>query len=249
MMDKQPSIILNTIVFKDQLDRGVKQKALLQQAKEIGVSNVEIRREYITDSFAELLEIYTESKKLHIDLFYSINDDLILQGKVNQLLSQYISEALMLEAKILKLNVGNVPDLAVLKEIPQKMPADLTLMVENNQIKGNGSLNNIETVVQTLAQWEIPIQLVFDTANWAWVGDDPYVAAAKLSPYTGYLHLKNFELANGGLQTSGLFEGELNINQILSFFPTTTLMALEYPEDHVRLKKDIEKIFRILVKR
>ncbi len=54
MKIKREELIINTIAFKEELDRGVKQEDLLESVKNLGISRVEIRREFLRDIDIEL---------------------------------------------------------------------------------------------------------------------------------------------------------------------------------------------------
>ena len=57
MKIKREELIINTIAFKEELDRGVKQEDLLESVKDLGLSRVEIRREFLGDIDVELKNI------------------------------------------------------------------------------------------------------------------------------------------------------------------------------------------------
>lgn len=64
---KQEDIIINSIVFKKQLDKGFTQVQLIKLVKDLGFSRFEIRQELLQDPDRELPALKAEAD------FYDIN--------------------------------------------------------------------------------------------------------------------------------------------------------------------------------
>lgn len=242
-MDRS-KLILNTIVFKADLDKGVSQQQLLSKAKDLGISRLEIRREFLSDPLSELPAIRTEADRLDLSLFYSVSEDLILKGKLHPDLRSFLSEARILGAPFVKLNTGSaqgvtVKTLAPLKGLLSEGPG---LAVENNQVPGHATIANCSQMMAVIQEARLPIGFVFDTGNWIWLGESVTEAAKTLAPVISYLHCKNYVRKNGQLQLSGLFEGEADLPSLLKQFPELQYLALEYPCSDQQLRSDIDRL-------
>lgn len=235
-------LVLNTIVFKEKLDKGILQEALLQDVKNLGVNHMEVRREFLKDIQGELSAIASSAKKLGISLLYSINEDFVVDGKPNAQLATYIAEANQLEALVLKLNTGNADDLSVedLEALSHLFETGLQVSVENNQTPHHATIANIKRFLTLTVQAGLPIRFVFDTGNWHWVGETANEAFEAFQTETHYLHLKNYQQTANGLGTVGLFEGKLDVVALAKGFDQLDYYAFEYPSSYEALKQDIE---------
>lgn len=238
----QGKLVLNTIVFKEKLDRGILQEELLQDVKDLGINYMEVRREFVKDSLQELSAIAAKAKTLGISLLYSINEDFVVNGKPNEHLATYIAEAQCLDACVLKMNTGDATGLAVddLKALTPLFETSLQISVENNQTPHHATIANIKTFLALTDQAGLPIRFVFDTGNWHWVGETTQEALTVFKTATHYLHMKNFQTTEAGLSTTGLFEGELDIVSVAKSFDHLDYYAFEYPCSEETLKQDIE---------
>ena len=82
-------LVLNFLVFADRVAEGELQADLLQEAADLGFSKVEIRREYFQKIDEEIPVIQSEATRLKLQLFYSVPDEVYIQGKINPKLEQY----------------------------------------------------------------------------------------------------------------------------------------------------------------
>lgn len=241
---KKEDLILNTIAFKEQMDAGVPQADLIKLANRLGVKRLEIRREFLRGISEELPRIREAADQYHFDLFYSVNEDFVLDGAVNPLLEQLLEEAQILEAPFIKLNTGDVGGVqdatfSSLNELIEKYGVGIRL--ENNQTPGHANVANCLKAMQLVETANLPITFVFDTANWVFVGDSVEKAVEQLAEFTTYLHCKNYQLLDGKPVLSGLFDGELDIITLKNQFPHLEYVALEYPCALTDLEKDIRQ--------
>ncbi len=79
---KQEDIIINSIVFKKQLDKGFTQVQLIKLVKDLGFSRFEIRQELLQDPDRELPALKAEADFYDINLYYSANEALSKEGKL-----------------------------------------------------------------------------------------------------------------------------------------------------------------------
>lgn len=241
---KKEELIINTIVFKDRFDRGDKQIDILKTLKDMGIKRVEIRRELLTDVKAELQAIKQKADELGLCLFYSINENLFVDGIVNPKLNNYFEEVDILKAPFLKMNIGNAKDVPqtswdYLYTITQKCKP---IKVENNQDLHNARISNCLEMMQQCQAHNIPISFVFDVSNWVFVGEDPKQAAIALADYSDYLHCKNYKRVEDELLGTTLFDGDIDIIDFLKHFPHMHYLALEYPCTEKELSDDITQL-------
>lgn len=245
MSDK---LVLNTIVFKDLLDAGWPQVNLLAETKALGVSQMEIRREFLQDVPQDLIAIREKANQLDMALFYSINDDLVIDGKINPRIVTYIDEATVLQAKVLKINTGSVAGLTVaeLNRWQSILQVPFQVSVENNQTPGHATIDNIRSFLDLSIEAELNLRFVFDTGNWYWVGETVEKAMEFLKEDTHYLHLKNYSQDGTEVRVASLFEGELDIATVIGCFSDVDYYALEYPCSPSILAHDIKKVLSYL---
>ncbi|MCC9765376.1 AP endonuclease [Streptococcus agalactiae] len=246
---KQEDIILNSIVFKKQLDKGFTQVQLIKLVKDLGFSRFEIRQELLQDPDRELPALKAEADFYDINLYYSANEDLIKGGKVNPYLNKGLKEASQLGAPFIKLNVGQTRNLSKeelepLKEILKSQT--IGIKVENNQDPKAATVENCQYFMTLVKELQIPISFVFDTANWAFINQDLYQAVNSLACDTTYLHCKNFlQVAGKPHLSKSLFEGEIDLTDLLKSFSNCEYLALEYPTELEVLKRDVQRLISI----
>ncbi|KAJ86833.1 sugar phosphate isomerase/epimerase family protein [Enterococcus faecalis] len=240
-------LILNTIIFKNQLDQGVQQEELIDLVSSLGIKKVEIRREFIGNIASQLPKIRKKADDYQISLFYSINEDFVLGNSLNPKLEDFCQEAQILGAPFIKLNTGNAREITkeTLQNVNKLDLKDRAIKLENNQSKENGILDNCYLMMKKMQEAQLDISFAFDTANWIWVSDSVEDAVKKMNHLTTYLHLKNYDVTNDGLKTTGLFSGELDMIKLLKEFHYIEQIAFEYPCSSIHsLKSDIEQFIQ-----
>ncbi|MFQ7236645.1 MAG: sugar phosphate isomerase, partial [Enterococcus hulanensis] len=95
-------LVLNFLVFADRVANGELQADLLQEIADLGFTQVEIRREYFKNIEEELPVIESEAKRLNMQLFYSVPDEVYISGEINPKLEQYLVEAKRMGVKHIK---------------------------------------------------------------------------------------------------------------------------------------------------
>lgn len=239
---KRQDIILNSIVFKEALDKGIHQADLVARVADLGVRGLEIRREFLQDPKTDLAKIVAAGKRYNLPLFYSVNEDFLRDAQVNPDLPQLREEAELLGSPFVKLNTGDsrgvsVEQVAVLADQLAQGPQ---VLLENNQTPGHASLANCQATMALVKAASLPIGFVFDTANWVFVGEDPYQARAALQEVTTYLHCKNYQVLEGQPQVSpSFYQGRLDLLDLIAPFDQATYFALEYPSTLEQLEADL----------
>ncbi|MGT2933752.1 sugar phosphate isomerase/epimerase family protein [Streptococcus catagoni] len=248
-MLEQKDLIINSIVFKEDLEAGLSQVDLLEQVQAMGFNRFEVRREFLGDIPQELGVLKAKANQLDIALFYSVNEDLLVDGRLNPSIDALLQEAQVLQAPFLKVNIGDANRLLpqTLSSLEKVLPPGMPLLVENNQDPVGASLANCVRFMTLAQQTNLPIGFVFDTANWAFVGESIVQAAKQLTAFTSYLHCKNYLQVGEVLSTSNaLFEGEIDIIQLLQQFPNVPYLALEYATSKEQLLADASRLSQLL---
>lgn len=247
-MFEKEDLIINSIVFGSQLEAGALQEKLLEQVFAMGFKRFEVRREFFKSIPQELETLKEKAEKLDLALFYSVNENLLVDGKINPNLNDLIQEADILGAPFLKLNIGDATSLTLetLQTLKAPLSSNLNIVVENNQDLKGGSLSNCSHFMSLVRQAGLPISFVFDTGNWAFLGESLSQASSKMSEFTTYLHCKNYQKALFGLENSvSLFEGEIDIAPLILQFPKAKYLALEYPTTNDQLVADAHKLSQL----
>ncbi|MGT2929072.1 sugar phosphate isomerase/epimerase family protein [Streptococcus dentasini] len=242
---KKEDIIVNSIAFLKDLQAGKTQEELLADVHDLGFRSFEVRREFINDRKTELSGLKKKADSYGISLFYSVNEDLFVNSKVNPLLPVLFEEARVLAAPFIKLNTGDSQEVTdqELKKLSAFPLDEIGIRVENNQTPCHASLANCQHTMNMIGAAALPISFVFDTGNWAWVHESIEEAKEALASVTTYLHCKNYKLVNNKPQLSvSLFEGELDIRQLTKAFPSLEYLALEYPSTPEGLRRDVNRL-------
>lgn len=241
-------IVVNTLVFQKALENGGLQHRLFSGLKQLGVRNVEVRREYIRNE-REFRSIAEAAWAHDLAVFYSVPDCLFAGGDLqSDQFVQYINEAKMMNARMMKLTRGEFrqwsdPDLSMFREVTESYQGLVT--VENDQTPENGKVKALLQFFEASESAEVPIYATFDIGNCLWVGEDPLQAAAELRPFTKYVHLKDVLGKNGQPMAAYLGDGEIPWRKVLESFKPDVYAAIEYPcgdDPYERLKKEIEKL-------
>ncbi|MDR0900002.1 MAG: hypothetical protein LBM27_06590 [Lactobacillaceae bacterium] len=221
---------LNTIAFKNLMDAGTPQVDLIQKTKDLGFNTIEIRNEFLTDDPDEFSEIGTAAKNAGIEVFFSVNDQVIENGEINPKIAEYIKQMREMGSDFLKMNVGDFSTFDGNWDLlAQLYDGSFHFNVENNQTLSHASIKNISDFLSQVNEQGIPMTFAFDIANWAFVSEDVEKAVPVFEKYTTYLHLKNYAQNREALSVTSLEEGLLDWRQIAKEFTNITDMALEYP--------------------
>ena len=241
---KKEQLFLNTIAMKKQLDEGALQVELLPEIASLGIKTVEIRREYFKDVEAELEGLNSEAKRLGLKLFYSVNDEVIKDDRVNPKLSQYILELKKMNGQSIKFNVGNYTHYQgdLLEDLAPLLADNYLFTVENNQVLTHSKLENIVKFMDDVKKSGLEISFVFDVANWCWLNEEPLEAAKRLNGKTTHIHLKNYMVTDDQLVTTPLFQGELEWQTILTHLHDIQYFGLEYPTTLAELEETLKKL-------
>ena len=245
-MEKE-KLVINTLVFLDDLKSGVEQSVIINKVNKLGIKNVEVRREFIKDFNKEILDIKEKAIKYNIDLFYSIPEWIFKEDKLRRDdIERYFNEAYNMNCHNVKMNIGQINELLVedikaIDELCRKYMINLT--VENDQTAENGRLEKIYNFLKKNRELGGNISFTFDVGNWIFQEEDPIKNSELLKYFVTYIHLKNIDENRKNVL---LDEGILNIEKILNNLPKNLPMALEYPCTSIKeVELEIKKALKL----
>ena len=246
-MTTQPHTIgINTLVYLTDLANGVPQSELLPRIADLGITLAEVRREYIADD-VEFDRIAAAAKAGGLTLFYSVPEVITTNGTANPALEQYFAEAKRMGATNVKLNQGDVKDVAAdaLHGI-DTLAAEygVTVTIENDQTAENGTLDCTRASLANVATADSAIGYTFDLGNWFWRGEDPAAAFAELKDSISVFHLKNVNGAaeRDELATTMLEDGVIDWKALLAQLPADVPVFLEFPIDAANVAAQVEQV-------
>jgi sugar phosphate isomerase/epimerase len=227
---KKEQLVINTLVFLEDLEAGIPQSEMMDMVHQLGINNVEIRREYIKDFNNELIEIRLKSTTYEMTVYYSVPEQMYKENtlRINDI-ETYCKEAYKMNAGHIKLNIGEVKevsmqDMELINALCEKYHIQIT--VENDQTVENGRFEKIYHFLRQVKQQNGMITFTFDIGNWAFQGEDPFENAKLLNPFVTYIHLKDID---ENRSTTLLNKGLIDWKNIISILPTNVPIALEYP--------------------
>lgn len=243
---EKDKLVINTLVFIEDLKAGVPQSSIMDIINELGIKSVEIRREFIKDFSKEILDIREKSKTYKMRVFYSVPEWIYKEGKVRfKDIETYFKEAYEMNCSNIKMNIGEVKevskeDIEKLNRLSEKYNVKIT--VENDQTAENGRAEKIYNFLNKVRELKGNISFTFDVANWVFQEEDPIKNAKLLKEFVTYIHVKNIGKKRNNVL---LDEGLLDLEKILSDLPQNLPMALEYPcRTKEQLSLEINKILK-----
>ena len=242
-------VVLNTLIFVEDLKAGKSQLAMLQEMKAVGYKKAEVRREFLNLA-TEPKQIGSYAKENGMDIFYSVPEKLYTNGELNaKQLETYFKEAQEMTSRYIKIIIGEYTQMraidgVIISGLCEKY--NINLSVENDQTPENGKCAKILAFLQDCQANVVNVGMTFDTGNWLWVAEDPVESARILSKFVTYIHIKDI-LSPQALQMTMLGEGSVPMADILQALPKGLPTALEYPMDgsFETIDKESEKLMKI----
>ncbi len=226
---KKEQVVLNLLVFASEVEKGALQSDLLIKAKELGFDQVEIRREYFKDLAKEMPVIKKTAEEQGIELFYSVPEEVFVEGKVNPQLAVYLNEAQQMGVKHIKWNIGDFQADSSLDKLVELTKQGVEVNIENDQTQTSGTIQAIAAFMEAVKTQTLDIGYVYDLGNWRFVGESEEKAAESLKNYVRYIHVKDVAYENNQPQAAGLDEGVIQWREILDILPKDVPVAIEYP--------------------
>ncbi len=228
MIDKR--LVLNMLVFAEKVQNGAVQSDLIEESVALGFRKIEVRREYFKNLANEIADIKKLVEKYELELFYSVPDEVFVDGQVNSKLDDYLLEAIQMGITHIKWNIGDFAgftgNLIELKPLTEQ---GIEVNIENDQTQTSGTISVIDTFMKAVEEEGLNIGYVYDLGNWRFVGEDEKIAAEQLGKYVRYIHVKDVIYMEGKPQAGGLDHGEIDWREILSVLPENVPLAIEYP--------------------
>ncbi|WP_066891685.1 sugar phosphate isomerase/epimerase [Clostridium nigeriense] len=243
---KREKIVINTLVLLEDLKSGVPQSLIMDKVNDIGIKNVEIRREFIKNFNEEVLNIREKANKYNMRIFYSVPELLFKANKLRvKEIEGFFNEAYNMSSHNIKMIIGEIDELTeedvnIINDLCEKYSIELT--VENDQTPENGRVEKIYNFLKRNKELGGNISFTFDVGNWIFQDEDPIKNAERLKEFVTYVHLKN---ATEDRKNTLIDKGILNIEKILINLPNNLPMALEYPCNSIEeINSEIEKILK-----
>lgn len=207
------------------------QAALLPLIKMSGADGVEIRRELFSENELCLLHALGNAIAQHqLSASYSVPEALWLDdGALNPRLAQFLQEAEQLGAKRLKVALGHFVDLTAQQTLRDILQASaVTLVVENDQTP-DSQLQPMLHFFHHACDAALPLDMTFDMGNWLWTGEDGLQAAAQLSRYVSYIHVKTAVAHGDSFRAIALDHADDSWRTLLQALPTDAPRGIEFP--------------------
>lgn len=222
-------LVLNFLVYADRVANGELQGELLQEIADLGFTQVEIRREYFQNIDEEIPVIKSEAERLQMKLFYSVPDEVYVDGKINPKLGQYLTDAQQMGVKHIKWNTGDFNGDLHEEELKALLDKGVEISIENDQTQTSGTIKAIDSYMKAIKKAGVNIGYVYDLGNWRFVGEDELEAAELLKDYVHYIHVKDVRYEDKKPVAAGLDHGEINWRKVLQLLPQDVPVAIEYP--------------------
>ncbi|BCZ49095.1 hypothetical protein psyc5s11_51620 [Clostridium gelidum] len=239
-------LVINTLVFLNELKKGLDQSVMMDTVHELGINNIEIRREYIKDFEKEIATIKEKSKLHNMNIFYSVPEWVYKENKLlAHDIEKYFKEAYEMNCHNVKLNIGqykevNNEDIQRINELSKKYEVKMT--VENDQTSLNGKVQSINQFLCQVKKHKGNITFTFDIGNWFFQDEDPLENAELLNEFVTYIHLKDISKERNNVL---LNEGVIEWKKVLDKLPKGLPIAIEYPcETKEKLQLEINKILQ-----
>ncbi|MBK0092404.1 MULTISPECIES: sugar phosphate isomerase/epimerase [Erwiniaceae] len=206
------------------------QTALLPLIKAAGADGVEIRRELFSED--DLLQLHSLNKAIaqqQLSASYSVPEALWLEdGSLNPRLGQFLLEAEQMGAKRLKIALGHFVDLSDASLVEVLAASPVTVVVENDQTP-DSKLAPMQTFFHRTCDAALPLDMTFDMGNWQWTGEDAMQAAAQLSRYVSYIHVKAAVPHGESFRAVALDETDGSWRVLLKALPADAPRGIEFP--------------------
>ncbi|KRO15563.1 sugar phosphate isomerase/epimerase family protein [Lacticaseibacillus saniviri] len=235
----------NLLLLADEWQAGKSQAELIPELIDLGFNTIEVRREYFRDIDKEMPQIAQLVKEHNLTLYYSVPDDVFVDGQVNQDLQTYLDEGKQMGIKKIKWNIGDFAnfDEDLTDALNPLVSQGIEVNIENDQTQISGRLEPVQDFLDAVQTANVDLGYVYDLGNWPFVGEDPLKAAKALAPYVRYIHVKDDVTSGKAPVTVPLDEGDLPWRDILDVLPHNVPVAIEYPtQNHDVITTAMEKV-------
>lgn len=231
----KPEIIVVTAAYgQQQVAARGGQQALLPVIQQAGADGVEIRRELLDEvALTRLAELSSAIAAHQLRTFYSVPDALFTaDGALNPQLENYLHEAELLNAQLLKFSLGHYAGAIASDDMLRLRQAlahpDVRLVVENDQTVC-GKLAPLTRFFREFGATHMPHGMTFDMGNWLWSGEEAENAAHVLGDYIGYIHVKAAVPHRDAFRAIALNDADHRWRNLLRLLPDTVPRGIEFP--------------------
>ncbi|WP_275076401.1 sugar phosphate isomerase/epimerase family protein [Providencia rettgeri] len=228
------------------------QQALFDAIQGANADGIEIRQELLQPN-DNLDNIANGLQTRQLSAVYSVPDTLFQHHAPIEIstLQRYFDDAKKLNARFLKLSLGDLPEHYDLTDVINLLKHYSTqLVIENDQTEVGGHIAPLKRFFADVVEKELPIKMAFDMANWHWLGEDPVVAAQHFAPLVAYIHVKACQLrADNKRVAVALDDSDGSWKAVLNLLPSNVPRGIEFPlegddlravtEHYVSLLKEI----------
>ncbi|EHZ6871250.1 xylose isomerase [Providencia rettgeri] len=207
------------------------QQALLEMIQNSHADGVEIRQELLLPNDS-LTDIADKLQARQLKAVYSIPDTLFQQRAPIAItkLQGYFEDAKQLNARFLKLSLGELPECYDLSEVIGVINQYTTqLVIENDQTEAGGHIAPLERFFADVKTQSMPIKMAFDMANWHWHREDPLKAAHIFAPQVAYIHVKACQLRDNKRVAVALDDSDGTWKEVLTALPNDVPCGIEFP--------------------
>ncbi|KRK47432.1 sugar phosphate isomerase/epimerase family protein [Secundilactobacillus kimchicus] len=242
-------VSVNTAVFLADIKNGRSQADCVASLSNKPIENVEVRGELFDPATEQ--EALTAIRKTCDDqqfgLYYSIPEELLIDGQLNPALEHYIQLGNQFSMNGLKISLGKADRISkeTLRDLAQLASTSSALITVENQPNENAELpafadqlNEILTAVSALGY-------TFDSGNWYWIDTAPEKAFDLLQTEIDVFHLK--DIANR--ETVMLGDGQTDWQSMLRALNEDVPVFLEYAIEADRLDQQIQLVNTVLASR
>lgn len=235
-------VSINTAVFLDEMQAGVSQFDCLKELSDKPIKNIEVRGEFFKDETRseELREISRLCQENKWGFYFSIPEELFVNGQLNRKIFDYLILANENNIKGLKISLGgfstlNEEDIMDLNSVLEINPVQVTV---ENQPNENGVLTTFKKNLEILLEAVPKLGYTFDSGNWYWNNEQPHVSFRELKQHVTIFHLKDIK----DRDTVMLGEGLTDWKSLLKDLSNETPVFLEYGIPKNLLDEEIEKV-------
>ncbi|EPO5263960.1 sugar phosphate isomerase/epimerase family protein [Providencia rettgeri] len=207
------------------------QQAVLDIIQNSHADGAEIRQELLLPS-DNLSDIAKGLQSRQLTAVYSVPDTLFQQRNPIAItkLQGYFEDAKQLNARFLKLSLGELPENYDLSEVINLLNQYNTqLVIENDQTEVGGHIAPLERFFADVNHQNMPIKMAFDMANWYWHREDPLKAAHIFASQVAYIHVKSCQLRGNKRVAVALDDSDGTWKEVLNLLPDNAPCGIEFP--------------------
>lgn len=242
-------VSVNTAVFLADVKNGRSQADCVASLSDKPIENVEVRGELFDPATEQ--EALTTIRKIcddhHFGLYYSIPEELLIDGQLNTALRHYVQLGNQFKLDGLKISLGNADRISkeTLQELAQIVSNSSALITVENQPNENAKLPAFADQLNEILTAISELGYTFDSGNWYWIDTAPEKAFNLLKPEIDVFHLKDIT----NRETVMLGTGQTDWQSMVRALNEDVPVFLEYAIAADQLDQQIELVNAVLASR